>query len=92
MSRAVQDPAAGDRTEAVRAWLVGRLAPGRPPSADLLSGNIFEMRLVDSLGIIELIEAVESRFAVRFTEEHFLDRRFATIDGLTEIILELEDA
>jgi D-alanine--poly(phosphoribitol) ligase subunit 2 len=52
--------------------------------------NFFEAGLIDSFGVIELIMAVEEQFGVKFDELHFQDRRFATIEGLSEIISEIK--
>ena len=43
--------------------------------------NYFDAGLINSLGIIDLIERIES---------HFQERRFSTIKGLSEIIHELQ--
>ena len=48
--------------------------------------NYFEADAVDSFGIIELIEAIETHFAFSFGATDFQDRRFATIAGLAEIV------
>tara|TARA_B100000315_G_C14490379_1_gene547300 strand:- start:718 stop:969 length:252 start_codon:yes stop_codon:yes gene_type:complete len=50
------------------------------------SANYFEAGLIDSLGLIELIDEIETKFNIRFNQEHFQDRRFSTIEGLAEII------
>ena len=52
--------------------------------------NYFEVGLIDSFGIIELIEAIESEFNINFKEDNFQDRRFSTIQGLAKIIEELK--
>ena len=51
--------------------------------------NYFEAGLIDSMGVIELIEDCETSFGIRFEQRHFQDRRFATLGGLAEIISEL---
>jgi len=51
--------------------------------------NYFEAGLIDSLEIIELIVEIEGEYGIRFSQENFQDRRFSTIGGLEEIILEL---
>lgn len=51
--------------------------------------NYFEAGLINSLGIIDLIEKIEATFAISLNESHFQQRRFATISGLAEIISEL---
>lgn len=58
-----------------------------PPNSEEM--NYFELGLIDSLGVIELIEAIESHFEIKFNETIFQERRFSTIKGLAEIIQEL---
>jgi len=52
--------------------------------------NYFEVGLINSLGIIELIEAIESQFEIKFNAMHFQERRFSTINGLAEIVDEIK--
>lgn len=52
--------------------------------------NYFEAGLIDSLGVIELIESIETEFNLKFTEENFQDRRFSTINGLAAIIQQIK--
>lgn len=51
--------------------------------------NYLEAGFVDSMGLMELIAAVEEKFGARFTETHFQDQRFSTIRGLAELIVEI---
>lgn len=51
--------------------------------------NYFELGLIDSLEIVSLIVEAENKFGIKFNEKNFQDRRFATINGLAEIIDEL---
>lgn len=51
--------------------------------------NYFEAGLIDSLGVIDLIESIEEEFNMKFSGDHFQDRRFPTINGLAEIINEI---
>ena len=51
-----------------------------------LSENYFETGRIDSMGIMDLILDVERQFGIKFNEKHFQDRRFATIQGLSELI------
>ncbi len=55
---------------------------------DMKNRNYFELGLIDSFGIIILIEEIESHYSIRLTEKHFEQRRFSTIAGLAEIIEE----
>ncbi len=50
--------------------------------------NYFELGLIDSLGILTLIDAIESEFDIQLSQDHFEQRRFSTIRGLAEIIIE----
>lgn len=50
--------------------------------------NYFNAGAIDSLGIMELIEDMEQHFLIRFTQDDFQDRRFASIAGLTAIVSE----
>ena len=56
----------------------------------LKNSNFFEAGVIDSLGVIELITEIEGEFKVRFTHNHFQDPRFTTIQGLSEIISDLQ--
>jgi D-alanine--poly(phosphoribitol) ligase subunit 2 len=59
---------------------------------DKLLTDYFEAALIDSFGVIELITAIEGEFHIKFTENHFQDRRFSTISGLEAIIIELTNS
>lgn len=50
--------------------------------------NFFEEGYIDSFAVIELIADVEDLFFIKFTNEDFLDRRFASIEGLLLMIKE----
>jgi len=48
--------------------------------------NYIEAGLIDSLGIIELVEEIEMHFSIAFTPEDFHNREFQTIIGLVNIV------
>jgi acyl carrier protein len=48
--------------------------------------NFFEKEYIDSMGIIDFVTDIESHFEIKFEPENFQDKKFATIDGLSEII------
>jgi acyl carrier protein len=50
--------------------------------------NFFELQLIDSLGIIMLVEEIETKYSISLNQDHFEQRRFSTIKGLSEIITE----
>ena len=74
-------------------WLLGWFGnKGTVPGDDVaaqIQVNYFDVGLIDSMGVIELIGDVEEHFAIAFEHTHFQDRRFATIGGLGEIVDEL---
>ena len=51
-----------------------------------LGENYFENGWLDSLKFIELINDVEQEFEILFSNDEFQNRKFATINGLKEII------
>jgi acyl carrier protein len=73
-------------------WFTRRNEGAGNVSGIRLGSNYFEMGLVDSFGVIELIAGIEERFEIRFNERHFQDRRFSTIEGLSTIIAELSNS
>jgi acyl carrier protein len=83
----------GTVTSEVREWLLDWFENRdtwngqRPSNEDDV--NYFESGWIDSLGVIEMIEDVEARFDVRIEADCFQDRRFATLNGLSEIIIAL---
>ena len=54
--------------------------------------NYFECGLIDSFGIIELIDEIESHYEITIQQEHFQDRRFSSINGLAAIIIEIKSS
>ena len=65
-------------------WFADK-APDRPLKPE---ENFFDAEVIDSFDVIELIEAIETTFAVRFAETDFQDRRFPTLAGLSAIVAE----
>lgn len=53
--------------------------------------DLFENGYVDSFGIVKLISYLEKEFKVSLDEDYLYDERFLTIDGQSEIVLELMD-
>ena len=48
--------------------------------------NYMEIGIIDSFGLIEFIEELENEFSIKFTNDDFSNRKFVTVDGLTEIV------
>lgn len=51
--------------------------------------DLFQLGIVDSLGVRELLPFLEDTFAVQIADSLFFDERFASVNGLTAIIDEL---
>lgn len=69
-------------------WLSGWFADRAPHRELSPTENYFEAEVIDSFAVIELIEALETSFGCRFDDRDFQDRRFSSIAGLAEIIVE----
>lgn len=80
------------KSNEVLEWLIGWFQ-NRGASAELLkkdpTANYLELGLIDSMGLMELITAIEEKFQVRLNENHFQDPRFLTLQGLSDIVLSL---
>lgn len=77
-------PTSPDIRDAIREYIVKRfpLARKRPPADhDPLTG-----RLVDSLGMLDVIQFVESRFAITIAEDEFVAENFETIDRIAALV------
>ncbi len=48
--------------------------------------NYFAEGFVDSFGFISLLSDIEEKFGTTFSNDDFLDRSFATINGLASMI------
>lgn len=72
--------------EVLRAFLVERFpeARARPPAADdpLLEGGILH-----SLGILELVEFIESEYAIVFADDEVSADVFATLGSLAAFVV-----
>jgi len=51
--------------------------------------DLFEEGFVDSMGLVKLLSFIEKEFGVTVEEEHLFDERFPTIQGESELIVEL---
>lgn len=53
--------------------------------------DLFQKGIIDSIALHSLIIFLERTFDVRFAEKHFFNRRFACIEGMAEIIVEVKE-
>ena len=70
-------------------WLVDWFARHAPHIALSPEDNFFSAGVIDSLGVIELIEDMEQAFSMRFSQDDFQDPRFVSIRGLVEMLKEM---
>ncbi len=52
------------------------------------STDIFENGIIDSLGMVELLSGIESRFNIELTSDSLEINRFNSIQGISEIIFD----
>jgi len=50
--------------------------------------DLFENGYIDSLKLFDFISSLEKKFNIKFDPSDFEDRRFRTIEGIAEIIME----
>ena len=73
-------------TEQINDWIVGWFAKRNPGMEIDIHADYYEKRFIDSFGIIELIDALEDQFSIRFSDQDFKQPQFRTIDGLVSMI------
>jgi acyl carrier protein len=54
----------------------------------VLTTDFIQTGILDSLGVLELIEAVEAQYSIAFSTEDLENPTFKTIEGLRQIISE----
>lgn len=72
----------------IKKWVVNWFKE-RNQDPELVIGvesDYYKCGLLDSFGIIELIEEVEAHFSLRFDDSDFQSVHFRTIQGLVQII------
>jgi acyl carrier protein len=50
------------------------------------TAHLFDAGYIDSIGVVTLMELIETTFGIGLSEEDLFDERFATIDGMSAII------
>lgn len=59
----------------------------RNPGADLKSGdNLIEQGIIDSLGIMRLLEYLEKSFGIKVTDEELIPVNFESIESISTFI------
>lgn len=50
--------------------------------------DLFELGYVDSVGVVALVAWIEDRYRIELSEDDLFDERFATIEGIADIVAE----
>lgn len=69
-------------------WFVARGKIGKRAPETLCDTDYFEAGWLTSMEVVEFVTEIEQRFGMQFSDLDLQDRRFVTIAGLTEVILE----
>lgn len=76
--------------EEIKLWLEEWFSNNSSKSIDEVKeksdDNYFTEGFVDSFGFISLLSDIEEKFGVVFSNDDFLDRSFATINGLAQMV------
>jgi acyl carrier protein len=74
----------------VETWIINWFKQNADLKSNDITKNLFENYLekgwIDSLKFISFISDIEGNFGIRFSNDEFQDRAFATIAGLSKII------
>ena len=55
-----------------------------------LDCHYLDIKIIDSMGIIEMVTLFEDSFKIRFEAEHLQSKEFQTVGGLIELIKRLQ--
>lgn len=76
----------------IKEWLVDWFSNHSSFSTSALEAaakeDYLKKGIIDSFSFVMLISDIDDEFDISFTNEDFLDPRFPTIDGLSEMIKE----
>lgn len=70
-------------------WFVDNSAVDKETLEANADVNYFEAGYIDSFVFISLMDDIEEEFGAEFDNDQFLDRSFATINGLANILSEM---
>lgn len=70
------------------AWFAGRGKIGNDARQDLLDTDYFAAGWLNSIEVVEFVTEIEGQFGIQFSDLDLQDVRFATISGLSQLILD----
>ena len=50
--------------------------------------NIMKTGIIDSFGLIELIELLENKYSIQFTDDDLTEERFKSIRSIAQLLLD----
>ncbi len=77
-----------DIKEWLMSWFLKNTNANEEEIKKNLSEDYISIGWIDSLRFIEFIDACEKQFNIRFSNDEFQNREFATINGISKIIEE----
>jgi acyl carrier protein len=76
-----------DVRDRVRRYIQGRFLPFRPNLAIRDDDRLIRSGIVDSLGAIELIKALEAEFGVEIRGEDITEENLGSVTAITRLVL-----
>jgi acyl carrier protein len=76
-----------DVRDRVRRYVQGRFLPLRPDLTIRDDDRLIRSGIVDSLGVIELIKALEAEFGVEILGEDITEENLGSVTAITRLIL-----
>ena len=67
-------------------WFLANANADEKTLRESVEENYFDKGLIDSFTFISLIADIEETFSIEFDNDQFIDRKFATVAGLTDIV------
>jgi acyl carrier protein len=75
-----------DRAAAIEGFVLDEIAVGLQPGEVDRGTDLLAAELIDSLGIMELVKFLESRFGIAVADEDLLPDNFRSIDAIDAFV------
>jgi len=67
------------------AFIRDELAKGAS-DVDVASDSLIETGIIDSVGIMKLVDFIEGKFSVKISDDELLPENFDTLDDITKLV------
>mgnify|MGYP000268269263 CR=1 FL=1 len=74
-----------DTRSTLLGFIKDELARGTP-DVDVESDSLIETGIIDSVGIMKLVDFIESKFSVKISDDELLPESFDTVDDITKLV------